>query len=101
VTEATTEGRVTDPSPHPEAPLRRDQIPCLSGADPNRFAVFSSVRGRRPAKMHSLEEYGLNAVKLYEDITSMCDCPALSYPVKVEGRYVMDPSADPKSTTQS
>ena len=44
-------------------------------------------------KMHALEEYGLMHVKLYEDIARHGRiATAYAYPVKVEGRYVMDPS---------
>ncbi len=47
--------------------------------------------------MHALEEYGLMHVKLYEDIARHgAIATAYAYPVKVEGRYVMDPSPIPK-----
>lgn len=47
--------------------------------------------------MHELEEYGLMHVKLYEDIARHGQIStAYAYPVKVEGRYVMDPSPIPK-----
>ena len=47
--------------------------------------------------MHSLEEYGLMHVKLYEDISCHGHiATSYAYPVKVEGRYVMDPSPIPK-----
>lgn len=47
--------------------------------------------------MHELEEYGLMHVKLYEDIARHGQiATAYDYPVKVEGRYVMDPSPIPK-----
>ncbi len=47
--------------------------------------------------MHSLEEYGLMHVKLYEDISRHGHiATSYDYPVKVEGRYVMDPSPIPK-----
>jgi alpha-D-ribose 1-methylphosphonate 5-phosphate C-P lyase len=43
------------------------------------------------------EEYGLMHVKLYEDIARHGQiATAYAYPVKVEGRYVMDPSPIPK-----
>jgi alpha-D-ribose 1-methylphosphonate 5-phosphate C-P lyase len=48
-------------------------------------------------KMHSLSEYGLMHVKLYEDISQHgAIATSYAYPVKVEGRYVMDPSPIPK-----
>jgi alpha-D-ribose 1-methylphosphonate 5-phosphate C-P lyase len=47
--------------------------------------------------MHELEEYGLMHVKLYEDIARHGQiATSYAYPVKVEGRYVMDPSPIPK-----
>jgi alpha-D-ribose 1-methylphosphonate 5-phosphate C-P lyase len=47
--------------------------------------------------MHALEEYGLMHVKLYEDIAKHGHiATTYAYPVKVEGRYVMDPSPTPK-----
>jgi alpha-D-ribose 1-methylphosphonate 5-phosphate C-P lyase len=47
--------------------------------------------------MHSLEEYGLMHVKLYEDIARHgAIATSYDYPVKVEDRYVMDPSPIPK-----
>ncbi|MEM9641445.1 MAG: alpha-D-ribose 1-methylphosphonate 5-phosphate C-P-lyase PhnJ, partial [Pseudomonadota bacterium] len=46
---------------------------------------------------HILEEYGLMHVKLYEDISRHGHiATSYAYPVKVEGRYVMDPSPIPK-----
>ncbi len=47
--------------------------------------------------MHALEDYGLMHVKLYEDISQHgAIATAYAYPVRVEGRYVMDPSPIPK-----
>ena len=47
--------------------------------------------------MHALEDDGLMHVKLYEDISRHGHiATAYAYPVKVEGRYVMDPSPIPK-----
>jgi alpha-D-ribose 1-methylphosphonate 5-phosphate C-P lyase len=47
--------------------------------------------------MHELEDYGLMHVKLYEDIARHGQiATSYAYPVKVEGRYVMDPSPIPK-----
>ncbi|PJE26153.1 Alpha-D-ribose 1-methylphosphonate 5-phosphate C-P lyase [Pseudooceanicola marinus] len=62
--------------------------------EPLRFLEPSEVETR---KMHALEEYGLMHVKLYEDIARHGEiATAYAYPVKVEGRYVMDPSPIPK-----
>ena len=47
--------------------------------------------------MHALEEYGIMQVKLYEDIARFGHiATTYAYPVKVNGRYVMDPSPIPK-----
>ncbi len=62
--------------------------------EPLRFLDRASPRTR---KMHALEEYGLMHVKLYEDIAKHGRiATTYPYPVKVEGRYVMDPSPTPK-----
>ncbi|MGX0877004.1 alpha-D-ribose 1-methylphosphonate 5-phosphate C-P lyase [Roseovarius sp. MBR-154] len=80
----------------PEEPLTEDQILVYQVPipEPLRFLEPSEVETR---KMHSLEEYGLMHVKLYEDISQHgAIATAYAYPVKVEGRYVMDPSPIPK-----
>jgi alpha-D-ribose 1-methylphosphonate 5-phosphate C-P lyase len=47
--------------------------------------------------MHALEDYGLMHVKLYEDIAKNGHiATTYAYPVKVDDRYVMDPSPTPK-----
>ena len=80
----------------PETPLTEDQILVYQVPipEPLRFLEPSEVETR---KMHALEEYGLMHVKLYEDIARHGDiATAYAYPVRVEGRYVMDPSPIPK-----
>ena len=58
---------------------------------------FLEPRETETRKMHALEEYGLMHVKLYEDIARNGEiATTYAYPVKVEGRYVMDPSPIPK-----
>lgn len=58
---------------------------------------FLEPRETESRKMHALEEYGLMHVKLYEDIARNGHiATTYAYPVKVEGRYVMDPSPTPK-----
>lgn len=58
---------------------------------------FLEPRETETRKMHALEEYGLMHVKLYEDIARNGHiATTYAYPVKVEGRYVMDPSPIPK-----
>lgn len=58
---------------------------------------FLEPRETETRTMHALEEYGLMHVKLYEDIAKHGHiATTYAYPVKVEGRYVMDPSPTPK-----
>lgn len=58
---------------------------------------FLEPRETETRKMHELEDYGLMHVKLYEDIARHGHiATSYDYPVKVEGRYVMDPSPIPK-----
>ncbi|MFD0857369.1 alpha-D-ribose 1-methylphosphonate 5-phosphate C-P-lyase PhnJ [Roseovarius aquimarinus] len=97
VTERTEEASIIQTRHRiPEAALRDDQILVYQVPipEPLRFLEPSEVETR---KMHSLEEYGLMHVKLYEDIARHGEiATAYAYPVKVEGRYVMDPSPIPK-----
>jgi hypothetical protein len=58
---------------------------------------FLEPRETETRKMHALEEYGLMHVKLYEDIARHGHiATTYAYPVKVDDRYVMDPSPTPK-----
>ena len=62
--------------------------------EPLRFLEPRETETRR---MHALEEYGLMHVKLYEDISRHGQIStSYAYPVKVDGRYVLDPSPTPK-----
>ncbi|CUH84352.1 alpha-D-ribose 1-methylphosphonate 5-phosphate C-P-lyase PhnJ [Thalassovita mediterranea] len=96
-TEATDEADVIQTRHRiPEQDLREDQILVYQVPipEPLRFLEPSEVETR---KMHALEEYGLMHVKLYEDIArNGAIATSYAYPVKVEGRYVMDPSPIPK-----
>lgn len=80
----------------PEEALTEDQILVYQVPipEPLRFLEPSEIETR---KMHALEDYGLMHVKLYEDIARHGQiATSYAYPVKVEGRYVMDPSPIPK-----
>ncbi|MBN8186086.1 alpha-D-ribose 1-methylphosphonate 5-phosphate C-P-lyase PhnJ [Salipiger thiooxidans] len=80
----------------PEAPLTEGQILVYQVPIPEPLR-FLEPRETETRKMHALEEYGLMYVKLYEDIAhNGAISTAYAYPVKVEGRYVMDPSPIPK-----
>lgn len=80
----------------PEEPLREDQILVYQVPIPEPLR-FLEPRETETRKMHALEEYGLMYVKLYEDISRHGHiATSYAYPVKIEGRYVMDPSPIPK-----
>ena len=80
----------------PEEGLTEGQILVYQVPIPEPLR-FLEPRESETRKMHSLEEYGLMHVKLYEDISRHGHiATSYAYPVKVEGRYVMDPSPIPK-----
>jgi len=80
----------------PEAPLSEQQILVYQVPIPEPLR-FLEPRETETRKMHELQEYGLMHVKLYEDIARHGHiATTYAYPVKVAGRYVMDPSPIPK-----
>lgn len=80
----------------PEAPLASDQILVYQVPIPEPLR-FIEPRETVSRKMHALEEYGIMQVKLYEDVAQYGHiATAYAYPVKVDGRYIMDPSPIPK-----
>ena len=80
----------------PETALGEDQILVYQVPIPEPLR-FLEPRETETRRMHSLEDYGLMHVKLYEDISRHGHiATAYAYPVLVEGRYVMDPSPIPK-----
>lgn len=97
VTERTSDADVIQTRHRiPEEPLREDQILVYQVPIPEPLR-FLEPRETETRKMHALEEYGQMHVKLYEDISrNGAISTAYAYPVKVEGRYVMDPSPIPK-----
>ena len=97
VTEVTEEATVIQTRHRiPERDLTDDQILVYQVPIPEPLR-FLEPRETETRKMHALEEYGLMHVKLYEDIARHGHIStAYAYPVKIEGRYVMDPSPIPK-----
>ncbi|TWI37149.1 alpha-D-ribose 1-methylphosphonate 5-phosphate C-P-lyase PhnJ [Paracoccus sulfuroxidans] len=80
----------------PETPLQEGQIMVFQVPIPEPLR-FLEPRETETRRMHALADYGLMQVKLYEDIARHGEiATAYAYPVKVEGRYVMDPSPIPK-----
>ncbi len=80
----------------PEAPLTEAQILVYQVPIPEPLR-FLEPRETETRRMHALEDYGLMHVKLYEDIARHgAIATSYAYPVRVAGRYVMDPSPIPK-----
>lgn len=80
----------------PEKKLRDDQILIYQVPIPEPLR-FLEPRETETRRMHALEDYGLMHVKLYEDIAHHGHiATTYAYPVKVNGRHVMDPSPTPK-----
>ena len=80
----------------PEAPLAEGQVLVYQVPIPEPLR-FLEPRETETRRMHALEDYGLMHVKLYEDIARHGHiATTYAYPVKVDGRYVMDPSPTPK-----
>jgi alpha-D-ribose 1-methylphosphonate 5-phosphate C-P lyase len=80
----------------PEHPLTSGQILVYQVPIPEPLR-FLEPRETETRTMHALSEYGLMHVKLYEDIARHGHiATTYAYPVKVEGRYLMDPSPIPK-----
>ncbi|MEN0088761.1 MAG: alpha-D-ribose 1-methylphosphonate 5-phosphate C-P-lyase PhnJ, partial [Pseudomonadota bacterium] len=80
----------------PEEPLTENQVLVYQVPIPEPLR-FLEPRETETRVMHALEEYGLMHVKLYEDIARNGHiATTYAYPVKVEDRYVMDPSPTPK-----
>ena len=79
----------------PETPLTEGQILVYQVPIPEPLR-FLEPREPETRRMHALEEYGLMHVKLYEDIARHGRVTtSYAYPVRVAGRYVMDPSPIP------
>ena len=79
----------------PETPLKEDQILIYQVPIPEPLR-FIEPRETETRTMHALEEYGVMQVKLYEDNARFCNFTTrYAWPVKVNARYVMDPSPIP------
>jgi alpha-D-ribose 1-methylphosphonate 5-phosphate C-P lyase len=80
----------------PEEQLSEQQVLVYQVPIPEPLR-FLEPREPETRRMHALEDYGLMHVKLYEDIARHGHiATTYAYPVKVDGRYVMDPSPTPK-----
>jgi len=80
----------------PETPLAEGQVLVYQVPIPEPLR-FLEPRETETRRMHAHADYGLMHVKLYEDIARHGHiATTYAYPVKVDGRYVMDPSPTPK-----
>lgn len=80
----------------PETPLVENQILVYQVPLPEPLAKLEP-REAETRVMHSLAEYGLMHVKLYEDIARHGHiATTYDYPVMANGRYLMSPSPIPK-----
>jgi alpha-D-ribose 1-methylphosphonate 5-phosphate C-P lyase len=80
----------------PETPLGAQQVLVYQVPIPEPLR-FLEPRETETRHMHALADYGVMHVKLYEDIARHGHiATTYAYPVKVDGRYVMDPSPTPK-----
>jgi alpha-D-ribose 1-methylphosphonate 5-phosphate C-P lyase len=80
----------------PETALNDNQVLVYQVPIPEPLR-FLEPRETETRRMHALGEYGLMHVKLYEDIARHGHiATTYAYPVKVNDRYVMDPSPTPK-----
>jgi alpha-D-ribose 1-methylphosphonate 5-phosphate C-P lyase len=80
----------------PEEPMTADQILVLQVPEPEplRHVEPSTARARR---MHAEGDYSAMWVQLYEDVVRWGEVTISSqYPVRVHGRYVMDPTPIPR-----
>ena len=82
----------------PETTLKEQQVLVYQVPIPEPLR-FLEPRETETRRMHALADYGVMHVKLYEDIARHGHiATTYAYPVKVDGRYMMDPLR-PRSST--
>jgi alpha-D-ribose 1-methylphosphonate 5-phosphate C-P lyase len=80
----------------PEDPMTEGQILVYQVPQPEPLRSLEP-RETECRKMHAYKEYGLMQVSLYEDIARFGEiATSYSYPVMVNGRYLMSPTPIPK-----
>jgi len=96
-TESTTEATIIQTRHRiPETALGESQILVYQVPQPEPLRKLEASEAET-RKMHAWQEYGLMHVRLYEDIARFGHvATTYSYPVMVNGRYVMSPSPIPK-----
>lgn len=95
-TESTAEASIIQTRHRiPERALREDQILVYQVPIPEPLGRLEP-RIAETRRMHAMADYGLMHVKLYEDIARHGHiATSYSYPVMVNGRYLMSPSPIP------
>ncbi len=95
-TERTTEATIIQTRHRiPEQALREDQVIVYQVPQPEPLSRLEPRRAETK-RLHSLADYGLMHVRLYEDIARYGHiAKAYDYPVMVNGRYLMAPSPIP------
>ncbi|MEO0871540.1 MAG: alpha-D-ribose 1-methylphosphonate 5-phosphate C-P-lyase PhnJ [Pseudomonadota bacterium] len=95
-TEATDEADIIQTRHRtPEHPLKEGQIIVYQVPQPEVLR-FMEPRETETRALHAYEEYGLQYVALYEDVTRNGWISSMAgYPVKVNDRYIMTPSPIP------
>lgn len=96
-TESTSEATIIQTRHRiPETALKPDQIIVYQVPQPEPLRKLEPSEAET-RKMHAWSEYGLMHVRLYEDIARFGHvATTYSYPVMVNGRYVMSPTPIPK-----
>lgn len=80
----------------PEKPLREGQILVFQVPQPEPLRGLEA-RETETRAMHAYEEYGLQYVSLYENVSRFGRIAATAgYPVMIDERYLMSPSPIPK-----
>ncbi|WP_273242500.1 alpha-D-ribose 1-methylphosphonate 5-phosphate C-P-lyase PhnJ [Hyphomonas atlantica corrig.] len=80
----------------PEKPLVEGQILVFQVPQPEPLRSLEA-RETETRAMHAYEEYGLQYVRLYENVSKFGRIAATAgYPVMIDDRYVMSPSPIPK-----
>ncbi|MEL7109701.1 MAG: alpha-D-ribose 1-methylphosphonate 5-phosphate C-P-lyase PhnJ [Pseudomonadota bacterium] len=80
----------------PEKPLVEGQVMVFQVPQPEPLRSLEA-RETETRAMHAYEEYGLQYVRLYENVSTFGRIAATAgYPVMVDDRYVMSPSPIPK-----
>jgi len=96
-TEATDEASIIQTRHRiPEKPLEEGQILVFQVPQPEPLRNLEA-RETETRAMHGYEEYGLQYVRLYENVARFGRIAATAgYPVMVDERYLMSPSPIPK-----